>query len=318
MNPNPVSESQPVEAPTTVRDLGSSRVRLLYFFILGTAAVLSLVWAALAHVTLARAIDARAEATVSLAAGVLAETTRLERQTLEAECQLLSDEPRLKSTLATRGIDDATITDILQDLQPATGAKILATLTPNARVQAVIGESALAGLDLSSWSVIKAAAAAAHAVSGGWTLGGRALNVGATAIRLGDRPIAFLLLATELDEKSLARIERLTGTSGGIVVGAKAPMSVSHDPKIRSALERAAASIQPGQVGRVDDLAARVDEIGSAVPSVKSVWLQPTGSADADFKLLDWLLWSAAIATLLFTGLLAWQSRELQARAPRA
>src|SRR5687768_4042998 len=47
---------------------------------------------------------------------------------LQAHCRVMVEDPRLKSTLATEGMDVATVADILQDLSKLRGAGFLMTL----------------------------------------------------------------------------------------------------------------------------------------------------------------------------------------------
>src|SRR5215213_9277496 len=61
------------------------------------------------------------------------------QQSLRAESRLLVEDPRLKATLATQGIDEATVSDILRDVARLRGTGMLIVLSPEGRVFAQAG-----------------------------------------------------------------------------------------------------------------------------------------------------------------------------------
>src|SRR5215475_14394059 len=58
---------------------------------------------------------------------------------LRAQARVMVEDPRLKSTLSTEGIDEATVADILGDLGKLRGTGFLIVLSPEGRVFAQAG-----------------------------------------------------------------------------------------------------------------------------------------------------------------------------------
>jgi len=84
------------------------------------------------------------------------ELTRARRlDSLRALARVMVEDPRLKSTLSTDGVDEVTVADILGDLGKLRGTGFLLVLTPDGRVFAQAGADELRGLDLSGSSAVK-------------------------------------------------------------------------------------------------------------------------------------------------------------------
>ena len=92
---------------------------------------------------------------------------------LRVQARVMVEDPRLKSTLATEGIDEVTVADILGDLGKLRGGGFLMVLTSDGRVFAQAGADELRGLDLSGSSAIKKAQGTSEAVAGSWVIGGK-------------------------------------------------------------------------------------------------------------------------------------------------
>ena len=66
---------------------------------------------------------------------------------LTSHCRVLVEDPRLKATLATEGINAATVADILQDLSKLRRSGFLLVLSPDGRVFAQAGALPAEGLE---------------------------------------------------------------------------------------------------------------------------------------------------------------------------
>src|SRR5688572_11813950 len=88
------------------------------------------------------------------------------QENLRVQARVLSEDPRLKATLATEGIDEVTVADILADLEQLRRGGVLMILSPEGRVFAQAGAENLRGLDLSTSNVVQKARTSNEAVVG--------------------------------------------------------------------------------------------------------------------------------------------------------
>ncbi|MFT3841597.1 MAG: cache domain-containing protein [Myxococcaceae bacterium] len=152
-------------------------------------------------------------------AGVLVELLRESTQKrVAADAQMLAQDPRLQSTLAVSNVDDATILDILQDLQKLNGEALFAVLTPTGTVRVVLGAPKIKGLDLSTSSVVKRALAQDTAALGTWLVDDRVEEVAVMAVRAGDRPVALLAIGARLDDQQLSKLAKGAGVHLALMV----------------------------------------------------------------------------------------------------
>jgi len=135
-----------------------------------------------------------------------------------ADAQMLAQDPRLQSTLAVSNVDDATILDILQDLQKLNSQALFAVLTPTGKVRVQLGAPKLQGLDLSTSTVVKAALEKEEAALGTWLVDDRVAEVAVIAVRAGERPVALLAVGNRLDDSQLSALASASGTHLALVV----------------------------------------------------------------------------------------------------
>ncbi len=130
---------------------------------------------------------------------------------VKGDAQLLAEDPRLKSTLSAANVDDATILDILQDLQTLNGQPVFAVLSASGRVKVVIGAPKLKGLDLSSSSVVKAALAQEGAAIGVWWVEDRIAEIAVSAVRIGERTVGLLVIGNLVPDAALGKAAQSAG-----------------------------------------------------------------------------------------------------------
>ncbi len=195
------------------------RMRALVFalIVITLGVGMSVVWAVITTRQLDAAIvDERAEHVAQAAHAFSAARARAQAD-LQGACRVLVEDPRLKATLATEGMDAATVADILGDLAKLRGRGFLLVLSPDAKVFAQASAPELRGLDLSDASVVKKAVATSDAVVGAWMLGGKVMDLSLMAIRFGDDVVAYLVVGQAVDQ---AMIESVASETGAHVANA--------------------------------------------------------------------------------------------------
>jgi len=231
---------------------------------------------------------------VDEAAAVLQYHRQLIQAHLRAECQLLSEDPRLKSTLSVPNIDEGTISDVLADLRTQSGLKLIATLTPQARVRAVLGGDQYRGLDLSTSSVVKEAAASEGAVPGTWVAGDRLVDVGVAALRVGDRTVGYLVIGATLEASALERVHAITGGAAAVLI--ERSVAVAHPPELApmfASLSGASGAGAASFGGR--EYATKVEVLPGIVPPVRLAFAAPRPPGGS----LAALVWTPLAASVL-------------------
>jgi hypothetical protein len=144
---------------------------------------------------------------------------------LRAQARVLVEDPRLKATLSTDGIDEVTVADILGDLGKLRSAGFLIVLTPDGRVFAQAGADELRGLDLSGSSAVKKAQGSLDAVTGSWVIGGKIMDLSIMPVRYGQRPIAYLVVGLAVDQDTLNSVADQTGVAVATATGSTVMLS---------------------------------------------------------------------------------------------
>jgi hypothetical protein len=276
--------------------------------------LLSVAWYVAARLALSGATTVEDAREMALASELLNDRIELAEQRLRLEVDLLTQDPRLKTLLGSPDADAETVQQVLEDITSPLEPDLLALLSPEARVQVVVKEAALADLDLGSSSVIRRAQTSTGAVSFVWGLGGRLIAVGASALRFGRTSVGILVLGVSIGDQALSSIYRRTHTSGAIVVSnrilAAAPATE------RQALEAAAAlgpgvdqtiSLSSGAVVRV-----RSEELPDVVVPARVVWIRPAEEASLSFERLLRLLLIPALAATALGLYVSWRADSTQ------
>lgn len=220
-------------------------------------------------------------------------------ENMRGQGRLLVEDPRLKSTLATEGIDEATVADILRDLSRLRGAGMLVVLTPEGRVFAEAGAPELRGLDLSASGVVKKAQASNDAVVGSWVIGNKIIDLSIIAIRFDTTVISYLVVGEMVDQSLLKLVGTATGVGIGIAIGAE--WTAASDDKLR-AMTAIAQSVSPSQLFEQDGVryvasVVELEQMGQSRPRLVLVQsLAPTG---ATFSIFKWLLWLSPVLVLI-------------------
>lgn len=212
---------------------------------------------------------------------------------LTAHCRLLVEDPRLKSTLATEGMDAATVADILQDLGKLRRSGFLMVLTPDGRVFAQAGAPELEGLDLSASSVVKKARDADDASVGSWVLAGKVMDLSIKSIRYGETLVAYLVVGQPVDETLLAAVAEQTDVAIASALASKVVMSSSKDPTMAAVFTLAVANAG-GTVHVVEGGGQRfvtsVVELTETAQAHRLVLVSSLETAAQRFRVLEWMV----------------------------
>lgn len=252
-------------------------------------------------------VQAQLEADVRGAEHLFTQDRASRQQRLQAECRLMSEDPRLKSALATEGMDRATVEDILVGLRKQSSAEVIAVLNPTARVMAVEGVEGLGGLDLSTAGVVRAAQQGMDAAAGSWVLGDKLYDVAVRALRFGDSTIAFLVLAAPVTANTLENLHTSTGTGAALLISGKAGPSFPPLPSFQSAFGALAQepSALPAQRRAYDGQVAvvQVVEVPQTMPQVRVALVRMADVVAEPFGAMRWLIWIPPLVAALFGAL---------------
>jgi hypothetical protein len=223
---------------------------------------------------------------------------------LRAHCRVLVEDPRLKSTLATEGVDEATVADILTDLGKLRRTGFLIVLSPEGRVFAQAGAEELRGLDLSGSSPVKKAQASTEAEVGSWVIGGRVLDLSIMAIRFGATPLAYLVVGQAVDQSILKAVADQSGVAVASATGETVMLSASPDdlPGPVFATVAAQAGSFQGRVIEIDGKAyvtaiAELEDTGPSRPRL--VLVQPLAPAWTWFQIVRWMIFIPPLLVLV-------------------
>jgi len=188
---------------------------------------------------------------------------------LRVQARVMVEDPRLKSTLSTDGIDEVTVADILGDLGKLRSTGFLMVLSPDGRVFAQAGADELRGLDLSGSSAVKQAQAAPEAVVGSWVIGGKIMDLSIMPVRFGAKPIAYLVVGQAVDQDLLNAVADQTGVAVATATGQTVMLSAPPGD--------ATKTVFTGVVGQLEASQSRLFEIEGETYVVAMTDLEESG-----------------------------------------
>jgi hypothetical protein len=219
---------------------------------------------------------------------------------MRGQGRILVEDPRLKSTLNTEGIDEATVADILRDLGRLRGAGMLVVLTPAGRVFAEAGAPELRGLDLSASSVVKKSQQARDAVVGSWVIGNKIFDLSITAIQFESNVIAYLVVGQTIDQALLKSLGTTTGVGVGIAIGTEFTAVSDEQMKAMTTLAQTQTAASPELDFNGTHYVANIielEQMGQARPRL--VLVQSLAHTSATFSIFKWLLWLSPVLVLI-------------------
>lgn len=272
--------------------------------VLALTAGLAAVWTLVARRQLAAAVVEESTAHLDQAYRAFEDFRTRSQANLKAICRVLVEDPRLKSTLATEGMDAATVADILNDLGKLRGAGFLLVLTPEGRVFAEAGAPELRGLDLSASSVVKSARESPEAVVGSWVLDKRVMDLGMMVIRYDEAIIAYLVVGQSVEQEVLRGIADRTGVEVASALADTVVLASSPDAGMKPVFARVAGQAG-GFRGRLLSAGGKtyvtgvVELSAAAAQPHRLVLVRSLGGAMAPFERLRWWILTPPLLVLV-------------------
>jgi hypothetical protein len=219
---------------------------------------------------------------------------------MRGQGRILVEDPRLKSTLNTDGIDEATVADILRDLGKLRGTGMLVVLKPEGRVLAEAGAPELRGLDLSASSVVKNAQASNETGIGSWVIGNKIIDIAISAVRFDTTVIAYLVVGQTIDQSLLKAVGTATGVGIGIAIGTD--WAVASDDKLKTFTQLAQNTGAASQLFEADGTRyvaniIELEQMGQSRPRL--VLVQSLATSTASFSMFRWLLWLSPLLVFI-------------------
>jgi hypothetical protein len=268
--------------------------RLVFFLIVVLLTVgLAAVWSFVAKRQLAAAVTTQQAETLVHARKSFELVRSRIQDSLESQCRVMVEDPRLKSTLATEGMDEATVADILSDLGKLRRTGFLIVLSPEGRVFAQAGADELRGLDLSASSVFKKAQSSPEAVVGSWVINGKLMDLSLTAIRFDTQVIAYLVVGRSVDQALLAGVAEQSGVGVASAIGNKVVLSSSEplDPVFSAVASEAGTFDNRAFEVNGKTYVASISELEeTAQTKPRLVIVKPLDSAQTAFQTFEWML----------------------------
>lgn len=237
---------------------------------------------------------------------LLAQFVDQQRRHLLSEVNVLAEDTRIRSTVINPELDEATITDVLTDLQRSSNASVLAVLDVKGKVRSVVGADEMRNLDLASSSLVKAAMEKPSTYI--WTFSNKVRVLGMAPIRTGDEVAALFMMGFELGDSTLSGIEKALGALGAVVVGDKVVSKISDNPSVLNAF-RMASELGEGEqrLVRSDrDYLASAAPVSNVASAGKTVWLVPRYQHVERIGLLKVATWAPAVFMCLTLVVVLW------------
>ena len=261
------------------------------------------VWTVIARKQLSGAVVAEASDGLISARKAFAALRSQTQVNLAAHCRVLVEDPRLKATLATEGMDGATVSDILQDLAKLRRAGFLLVLSPNGRVFAQASASELEGLDLSASAIVKTARDTNDAAIGSWVLAGKVMDLSIKSILYGDALVAYLVVGQPVDEALLAAAGDQNGVAIASALADQVGIASTKEPVLADVFTRVvgdAAGAAPRVVtsnGR--RFVASVVELPETAQAHRLILVGSLDTVSQRFRVLEWMVLVPPVLVLI-------------------
>jgi hypothetical protein len=236
---------------------------------------------------------------------VLTQTLDDKRDRALANVKVLVDETRVRATVVTPNFDEATVTDVLDDLRIASGATVLAVLNVAGKVQARSGADVLQQLDLGSVKAVKAALD--NPTAAVWTLPERVLVIALAPIRSGAGVASLLMIGFEVGSATLDAIERLDGLLGAVVIGDRVVATASRDSGASTIFATARSLPEAGGTlpAAGKDWLIKSARIGESALAARVLWALPWHHRAEGMAGLFKVAWAPTILVGMMLALVA-------------
>lgn len=227
------------------------------------------------------------------------------RERALASVKLLVDDTRVRATVITPSFDEATVTDVLDDLRAASGGTVLAVLDVKGRVKARSGADLLRQMDFGSVTAVQAALE--RPTTTVWTLPDRVLVMAVAPIRSGADVAALFMFGLDVGPPTLDAIERLEGVAGAVVVAERVVATSTRNAAWKPAFETARAVADFSTVSAPDGrpLLARSIRTSDSAAAGRVLWLLPQHHRAEALGGLGGAAFAPAILVAMMLALLA-------------
>jgi hypothetical protein len=283
-----------------VRAIAPTRRGALYLAVAALAMIsLAVVWQVGARRRLEAAVVATAADQLDRARGVFDSLRARTVAGLMSECRVLVEDPRVKASLATAGVDEATVHDILLDILRLRRAGFLLVLSPEGRVFAQAGAEQLRGLDLSGSSVMSRArgsSGSSDAAGGAWVIAGKLVDVAVASVHFDRAVLAYVVVGQAVDQALVKAVENGTGIAAAVLAGSEPGPASTADGRLGAVFQLIAAEAvaRPAHVIERDGdayLAASFDLEGTPPTHPRLAVARALAPQHALFASFAWLLW---------------------------
>ena len=242
-------------------------------------------------------MKSRAETTLQRSEAAFLRQLQSAGADLSSLVRVIVDDARVRTTLATPGIDDETILDLLRDMRISTGVSIIGVLE-GGRVRTCLGADGLVRADLSGSTLVRDAWEAGRS-SGLWALKDELLAVAMAPVRLANDPPRLVMVGRKVGQTELATVGQDMGTTGALTINGR---SVAGDESV--ALQTARLPAGVFALTESNAARARIGIVPDVSPPVRAVWVVRSGG-DADQGLALWWLTVGSAAGSTVTALVA-------------
>jgi len=288
----PVLPVVPLRAMSRTRRAG----QVYILAILCAMTILVIAWSSVARRRLDAAVIASATESLDRAHTLFDGLRTRTLASLLSQCRVLVEDPRLKTSLATEGVDEATVSDILRDILRLRRTGFLLVLSLDGRVFAEAGADELRGLDLSGSSVVTRVRGASDAVGGAWVIGGKLIDLAVTSVRYDQSVVAYLVVGQAVDPELVKTVDDGTGIAIAVIAGTE-PVPVSTaDGNLRAVFQGvvAEAGARPAHIidhGGERYLVATAELEGTPQSHPRLAMARTLSPLRKPFDPVAWLLW---------------------------
>jgi hypothetical protein len=278
---------------------GADPMSVMVAVALGLAAVWSVIAlrvlsSALSHESIDRLADA----------GAMFDALRMQSsEDLRVQSRMTASDPRLIAALAAGGPDSAAVADLIAELAHRRGTGVVQIATAEGRIATQAGVEALRGLDLSSTRPLDRAQRSGESVAAGWVVGDRLVDIGIAPVRVGADPIAYVVLAEDVDLAALTLVADRTGVAMVSAVGDTITLSAAGDVP-RYVFASTAGRDEPVDGQRIDyrgdSYVASVHELyGPGEQRPRLILARSLARAGAGFTTVRWLTYGPILLVLI-------------------
>lgn len=239
---------------------------------------------------LRRASEATRQDVLAMASATFQDVIEQTRFNTSAQVRVMADDARIRTTLATPGIDPATIEDVLKDMLQAGSMNHLALLDSQRKVIAIAGDDTLRGGDFGNSALFRDARGSTM-----WSSTDRLLAAAYAPVNLGFEQYS-LLGTTALAQDRLNRLGERWNLSVALVLNGQRNADGLRHPEDGAVMDTLLQTGGPAPGRR----SFRIDVLSDSPRIVQVVFLMPANRTDA-FATMSLYLWSPFALVMLMS-----------------